>query len=67
MFDAQRELETLRAKLPPLTRRSALDPYREQLLAMRDAGARPRELSLWLAEKGVKRTPTSVSAYLRRK
>lgn len=66
-FDARVELESVRAEMPVMLRKSELDPFFDRLEAMREEGAAPRELAAWLRKKGVKRTPSGVSAYLRRR
>ena len=65
-FDPYAELHAIREKLPPVKRSSKFTPYRVELIALMDSGARPREMAAWLAERGVIVSAASVSAYLRR-
>lgn len=68
MFDAEAEVEKLkdrkRLTRKRVYRRSRLEKYRGELLAMRRAGASATELQLWLNEKRIKVHLSTVTRWL---
>lgn len=68
MFDATAEVERLkdRKKLTRkrVYRRSRLEKYRGELMALRGAGASATELKLWLAEKRINVHLSTVTRWL---
>ena len=68
MFDAVAEVERLKNQKAVtrkrVYRRSRLEKYRGELVAMKRAGASATELKLWLEEKRVKVHLTTVTRWL---
>ena len=68
MFDAEAEVERLqdrkRLTRKRVYRRSRLEKYRGELLAMRGAGASATQLQFWLAEKRIKVHLSTVTRWL---
>ena len=69
-FDAAAEAERLRAQTRarrrPRYRRSRLDRYKGELLALRDEGCTTAELQRWLLARRVRVQHATVARWLRR-
>ena len=69
-FDAAAEAERLRvqtrARRRPRYRRSRLDRYRAELLALRDEGCTAAELQRWLLARRIRVQHATVARWLRR-
>ena len=70
MFDAKQEIDKVRAEVLLQKRakykRSKLDKYNGEVIALKGGGATLREISHYLKSKGLNSAPSTIARYLSR-